>query len=136
MVGVDHRHMRVDGDDRAAATLEREVGLVELLTAGERRTLGLGAPDELLLLAERLPVPHLDRHVDPARREVGATHQPVGGRVVLGGDPDVLVQGGDSSGVVQHPPTGREATSHRLGGVSCGTWPLVRAGQRVAVPSV
>ena len=52
----------------------------------------LGPADERLLVAERLAVPDLDRHVDPARDEVGAAGEPVPRRVVAGRDPDVLVE--------------------------------------------
>ena len=53
--------------------------------------LALVRPMNVLLVAERLPVPDLDGHVDPAGDEVGAAGQPVGLGVVAGGDPDVLV---------------------------------------------
>ena len=61
----------------AVAARHVEVRLGELAAARQRRAGGLGAADEVLLVAERLPVPDLDGHVEPAGDEVGAAGQPV-----------------------------------------------------------
>ena len=49
---------------------EMEIRLAELLTAGQRCTLGLSPANDPLLLTERLPVPGLYGHVDPANHQV------------------------------------------------------------------
>ena len=74
---VGEPHVRVGGDERRAAAAGRaEVGLRELGAARERRALGLGPADDLLLLAERRAVPGLDDHPDPPDREVRAAREP------------------------------------------------------------
>ncbi len=92
VVGVHDRDVGVGRHDRPATALHREVRVGVLAAPGQRRPLGLRPADELLLVAERLPVPDLDRHVHPPGREVGATRQPAGGRVVVRRDPHVRVE--------------------------------------------
>ena len=73
VVGVGEADVGVGGDRAARRrALQREVGLGELVAAGQRRALALVAADDRLLLAQRAAVPGLDVHVDPAGDEVGA----------------------------------------------------------------
>ena len=63
-----------------AARSAAKSGSRELGAAGQRGALGLGAPDDPLLLAQRRPVPGLDDHPDPAHDDVRAAGEPAGRR--------------------------------------------------------
>ena len=79
MVRMHHPYVRIGGDQRlTVAALDVEIRLAELAAARHRCPLGLCPADDPLLLTQRLPVPDLDRHVDPAatRYEPPASHCP------------------------------------------------------------
>ncbi len=73
--------------------LQGEIRIAELGAAGQRRPFGLRPSDHGFLLLQRLPVPHLDVHVDPAGYQIRAAVQPGRRRLGTGRHPDVAVHG-------------------------------------------
>src|SRR5205085_4764339 len=67
-----------------------QVGFVELLAAGQRGALALGATDELLLVAEFLAIPQLDGDHGASGDQIRATGQPGRRAIVVRCDPDVF----------------------------------------------
>ncbi len=63
---------------------------------------GLRPADDPLLLTQWLPVPDLDRHVDPAHHKIGAAGQPLPVGVRTSRHPYVRIDGGGFLGFEVH----------------------------------
>ncbi len=102
----------VDRDDRLSGHIfRRQVRDVALGAAGQRGAAGLGPAEDVLLIGEKVAVPPLDLHADPAGHQVGPAPQPR--LVALPSDPDVGVHRG---GVLAADVAGAVLESHQVAG--------------------